>query len=838
MRRHVSIAVLAAVVLTACPRSNPVTPKTGSTKGKTGVTSVKSVSSPSPVPSGEDVLLAPTGDSTEMAGRISIDAAYAVAAGAAQLISDQGGGIISDNGAGLIANNGSSLVANNGGNLVGHDPAGITSHLGAGLTGKVKLISNNGGGIISDNGSGLVSNNGGGLVSNNGGGLTGKTKWGLLEAAATPTHEALPVGGLLVGIQSLSDGAYLPLGVDRAGKPVYAIYTDAKGGFKAHLPAKVAHNVLVVASFANTKDTRLAVDLLARPVSAADLQVDDGTTVITSYLRRTLISRVSEVVDPDPCAPQANLNSLSGDAIALGVGLYQDLLAGATFKALPRPARQRVLIRFVDALISQLDVENTQIAPSLRPRAKATGPAMPALKKFLSTAEAAAAERLQADPTYFDDKLYIKLAALEHPGQPPVQIRKPTDLSEFVVDEFLATNDLKKTDRALAIMVDLGLSAQLFEDMAVAGASLIAAMVPLFSGEESTQLVRAAITAAIADEAGTPPSAEPSCAAMPRPPAPGATPALFAGTGTAGAADGPAASAQFDGPTRLVVDPAGFLLVSETGGDRIRKIDLNDPTHPVTTLAGSGTAGTKDGPAASAQFNDPCGLALDGKGALYVAERGGHRIRKIADYATDHAVVSTLAGSGTAGYADGSGTAAQFNGPQDLAFGPDGNLYVADSDNNRIRKIDPAGGVTTLAGDGKQSTLDGLGTEAETRQPRAILLAPGGFFVTADTHDSVLRRLTTTGGLTTLAGGAGSGDVDGTFWSASFDDPLGLAAGPDGTLYVADASAGAIRVLDPRGFVGTLATLGPKSVEGLALGPDGTLYVADPKHHKLQALKP
>jgi sugar lactone lactonase YvrE len=819
MLRRLPIVLVVAALVAACARTGPASVKAGAAKPK-----------PSPsvtvaaTPNGPDLLVAPKGDSTELSGTIAVDAAYAIEAGAAKIVSDNGGG--------LVANNGGSLLANSGSNMVGGDPAQITSHLGAALTGKVKLISDHGGGIIANNGGGIIANNGGGIVSDHGGG------WRLLDVAG-PAHKAAPVGGMLVGVQSLTDGAFLPLGVDRNGKAVYAVYTDAKGAFKVHLPPGMAHNVLVVASIAGTQDTRLAVDLLARPTAAKDLQVDDATTLVTTYLRRAMIRRVEEVVDPDPCMPTLASMGFAGSALAIGLGAYQDLLTGEAYKALPREARRRVLVRLTDALLGQLDVEHAQVAPGLEPGAKVTGAALPVLKGFMDALEHAAAERLAADPAYFDKAFYVKVANLDRRGRPAVQIRKPSDLSEFIVDDFLATNDVPTAIRTEAIMVDLGLPTQWYLDVSAAGGSLIAAMGQTLADAEASKLVRQAVEAAIKDEAGAKPAAEASCVPAALPTGRPGTPALFAGTGHSGHEDGPAATARLDGPARMVVDPAGLLIVSDGGGHRLRKIDLNDPAHLVTTLGGT-KAGDVDGALKGvATFNNPCGLALDGKGNLYVAERDGHRIRKVTDYLTDHAMVSTFAGTGTAGYADGPGASAQFNDPQDLAFGPDGTLYVADTANYRIRTVSPDGTVGTLAGSGGAVTQDGQGLEAGVRMPRALVLAPDGFLLAADNHDGLVRRISTSGGVLTLAGTNGGARKDGTYWSAGIEQPLGLAVAKDGTIYVCEGKTGSVRVITPEGFVGTLVAPGADTTGGgLALGPDGTLYIADPKNDSIRAIKP
>jgi sugar lactone lactonase YvrE len=163
----------------------------------------------------------------------------------------------------------------------------------------------------------------------------------------------------------------------------------------------------------------------------------------------------------------------------------------------------------------------------------------------------------------------------------------------------------------------------------------------------------------------------------------------FAGSGQPGSADGVGQAASFELPNRITIDRDGNLYVTEgrfldfgeqTYGFRVRMIT---PQAKVTTLAGTGQPGYRDGPALTAEFDVPIGIAVDGKGNVYVVDSGAHRIRRISR----DGVVSTVAGNGVAGYADGPATQAEFWYPVDIAVGPDGQLYVADWKNHRIRII-------------------------------------------------------------------------------------------------------------------------------------------------------
>ena len=208
--------------------------------------------------------------------------------------------------------------------------------------------------------------------------------------------------------------------------------------------------------------------------------------------------------------------------------------------------------------------------------------------------------------------------------------------------------------------------------------------------------------------------------------------------GKGGYADGAGkTTARFNGPAGLALR-GNTLYVADSDNHRIRSIDLASPNRTVSTIAGSGTAGYANGAGTAAQFNNPIGLALSGN-TLYVADSDNHRIRSI-DLASPNRTVSTIAGSGTAGYANGAGTAAQFNNPIGLALS--GNtLYVADSDNHRIRSIDlasPNRTVSTIAGSGTAGYANGAGTAARFTEPLGIAVRGSTLYVTSGTR---IRKL-------------------------------------------------------------------------------------------------
>jgi len=308
----------------------------------------------------------------------------------------------------------------------------------------------------------------------------------------------------------------------------------------------------------------------------------------------------------------------------------------------------------------------------------------------------------------------------------------------------------------------------------------------------------------------------------------------LAGSDIAGFADGTGAAAQFSDPNNVAVDASGNVYVADTGNHRIRKIT---PSGEVTTLAGS-TEGFANGPGAAAQFNLPADVAVDSTGTVYIADTWNNRIRKV----TPSGVVTTLAGS-TRGYFDSTGTAAQFDNPYGIAVDASGNVYVADTRNHRIRKITPSGEVTTLAGS-TQGYADGNGATAQFNYPNDVAVDASGTVYVADADNHRIRKITPSGEVTTLAGSGYTdedghgGFADGTGTTAQFDWPYGVAVDSSGNVYVADAANNRIRKITAGGVVTTLAGAADQFYMpgGVAVDSSGTVYIADTWNNRIRKI--
>jgi sugar lactone lactonase YvrE len=330
-----------------------------------------------------------------------------------------------------------------------------------------------------------------------------------------------------------------------------------------------------------------------------------------------------------------------------------------------------------------------------------------------------------------------------------------------------------------------------------------------------------------------------------------------AGTGSLGYSGdgGPAASAQLDLPRGVAVDASGNLYIADTNNNRVRKV--SSTSGIITTVAGNGICANTalgcysgdGGPATSAGLNSPGGVAVDANGDLYIADADDCRVLKVSA----GGIITTVAGSGWCGYSGDGGPAASAMLWQPLGVAVDatGSLYIADAYNSRVRKVSPAGIITTVAGTGGcwispiycYSGDGGPATSAELSYPLGVAVDVTGNLYIADAMNGRVRKVSAGGIITTVAGGCScSSPGDGGPATSAFVSPWGVAVDASGNLYIADAGNGRVRKVSPAGIITTVAGddgLGYPGDGGLATSAElnepsgvavdarGDLYIAD-----------
>jgi sugar lactone lactonase YvrE len=322
---------------------------------------------------------------------------------------------------------------------------------------------------------------------------------------------------------------------------------------------------------------------------------------------------------------------------------------------------------------------------------------------------------------------------------------------------------------------------------------------------------------------------------------------------------GPATAARLSAPNDVAVGPDGSLYIADRDNHRIRKVA---PTGVITTAAGNGRRGYSGdgGPATEASLNWPCGVDLGPDGSLYIADTRNMRIRMVAH----DGIISTVAGDGWreqrgGRYAGDGGPATQasIGTAFDIAVARDGSVYVADGNNNRVRKVDAQGIISTVAGNGTSgySGDGGRATDATLRGPSGVALGGDGSVYIADTGNHCIRKVDNAGVITTVAGRRAPCHSDlGDRSPAAMGNlctPFGLAVGPDGSLYISDYTHIRIRRIDSEGVITTVAGTGVGGFSGdggppteatldqphgIAVGPDGSLYIADRDNHRVRTV--
>ena len=300
----------------------------------------------------------------------------------------------------------------------------------------------------------------------------------------------------------------------------------------------------------------------------------------------------------------------------------------------------------------------------------------------------------------------------------------------------------------------------------------------------------------------------------------------------------------------IAVDSKGNIYISRHDHHMINRIDKKGM---MTRFAGSGSSGFggDGGPATEALLKTPGGIAIDKKGNVFIADRANHRIRKVDTSGN----ITTIAGNGTAGFSGdgGAATSASLNLPSGVAVDSKGNLFIADRSNDRIRKIDTKGNISTVAGSGNSGYRGDAGpaTQANLDKPFGVAVDKKGNLYIADRGNNRVRKVNTDGIITTLAGDSSfffMGD-NGPAYRASVAGPTGMVVADDGTVYIADRNNNRIRAVDSHGMIRTVMGTGQQDYNGdsemardtnlylpfdVALDPEGKLLVVDRSHYRVR----
>ena len=306
--------------------------------------------------------------------------------------------------------------------------------------------------------------------------------------------------------------------------------------------------------------------------------------------------------------------------------------------------------------------------------------------------------------------------------------------------------------------------------------------------------------------------------------------------------DGPGFLAQFNDPSGICIDSQGNIFITDTDNNRIRKIEPSG-NHNVTTIAGSGVEGYADGTGTNAVFAAPDDICIDSQGNLYVTDFWNYKIRKI----TPAGVVTTFAGT-TSGFADGAANIAKFSYLEGICIDVQGNLFVADGGNNRIRKITPTGIVSTVAGS-TSGYQDGLGTSAKFDYPSGICVDSNNNLFICEAFGQKIRKINSLGIVSTIAGNGSPGYADGQGTAAQFNMATGICIDALGNLFVADSFNDRIRKITQLGYVttytgftsgyadGSLSEAQFNNPYGISIDSIGNIYVAEKDNDKIRKIE-
>jgi glucose/arabinose dehydrogenase len=328
------------------------------------------------------------------------------------------------------------------------------------------------------------------------------------------------------------------------------------------------------------------------------------------------------------------------------------------------------------------------------------------------------------------------------------------------------------------------------------------------------------------------------------------------GTGhaTSGVNRGSATAAQLGAPRGVAVASDGGVYIADEFNNQVYRVS---PAGVITTVAGSlGPAFSGDGGrATAAKLFSPLGVAVARDGSIYIADPGDERVRRVSSTG----IITTVAGDGQSGSSGDGGpaTAAEVDFPSAVAVAADGNLYVATEVDNRVRRVSPAGIITTVAGDGQYGSSGdgGPATAAELADPVSVAVAADGNVYIADAGNDRVRRVSPAGIITTVAGDGvrGSGGDGGPATAAELDSPSAVAMAADGDLYIATEVDNRVRRVSPAGIITTVAGDGQYGSSGdggpataaelanpvsVAVAADGSLYIADAGNDRVRRVSP
>ena len=888
MRTRDTGVMALAVLLTACQALPP---------GKAALTpGTKSAATTAPRPAASPdaagttpasparVLTAPAGPSVKLSGQVALDAGYATRyGGASRLVGPDGATLVGMDGATYGGADAPSLVA--GGQVI--------SAAGGNVVVPASLIGADGATLIGLDGGTLIGADAPARA------FRGSPAFALAQAGLR-SEAAVPAAGMWVSVVDMRTGFTVPLGQDGA-RDVHTVYSDAQGRFEVYVDPAVAPHARVVARAPGRRDARLTLTVIAG-AGQEELRVDEREALTTGYIRTILGLRLVDLfgIDTDQAAADADQIARTGETKNATQAMLQILgsesmralraaLVSIGVATLSPERKQELALLMADRILAESRLDEMTLVmtaePLHDPRASALEGtlAIPALRAHIEDVIAAADRMLagQADPAgYLATRPWLIEANLRRPAEDRYRLASGLDVQRFMVQEYLANNDSEQGDKVASLLHDLGLPLYERDRIRIVGESFMLATLSGLvatageTGRPTADLVAELITTTGARLAQAPPRplAPPTGPDAPPVPTPPPAPAYAAvetvagAPSTAGWADGPGAVARFKHPQGLVAAPTAgppVLYLADSENHVIRKLSFDAAGGvSVATIAGrAGVPGNQNGAGPEARFATPQGLALDAQGRLYVADQFNHAIRRLSEGPDGVWTSETLAGSGK-GFADGPAATAKFDLPRGLAVDAAGDVLVADTLNNRVRRIalSRGGEVETLIGTGRHGIVDGPAKDAWLAEPTDVEVAPDGSLYVVTQSESTIRHVAAPVGpeaevrFIAGAGPDGNNQPDGFYSGSWFVYVQAIALDPQGRVVVADYNTNRIRLVTPAGWVSTIAGGGDRTVNtyqegagadarfarpgGVCVTRDGTIFVADTFNHVIRRIAP